>query len=300
MSNRVTEFPRPDHMLVQISDSHLLPSGRGPLNGDVDEGALLEAALRRVVEFGIAPEALIFTGDQADQGEEGSYQRLRALVDPVAEELGAKVIWTMGNHDDRRAFRHGLLGLEPTLEPWNDVVMLGGLRVIVIDSTVPGRGWGQVTPTTLEWLQAILAIPAREGSILAIHHPPMPTVQDMAATVELRDTESLAAVLRGSDVRSIIAGHVHYTTFATFAGIPVIAIASSAYTQDVFTPGRGTRGRDACQGLSYIHVFRDTIMHTAYPIVAGSTVGRFIDAAETARILADEGYLIADPPPMGD
>jgi Icc protein len=41
-----------------------------------------------------------------------------------------------------------------------------------------------------------------------MHHPPIPSVQDLAVTVELREQARLAQVLRGTDVRSILAGHL--------------------------------------------------------------------------------------------
>src|SRR5690606_12457598 len=112
----------------------------------------------------------------------------------------------------------------------------GGMRVIVVDSTVPGAHWGEVPQDQLEWLSAELSSPAPEGTLLLMHHPPLPTVLDLAVTVELRDQPSLAAVLRGTDVRSILSGHVHHPSFGTFAGIPVAVASSIAYGQDLTQP----------------------------------------------------------------
>ncbi|NKF33882.1 phosphodiesterase, partial [Pseudomonas sp. BGM005] len=86
-----------------------------------------------------------------------------------------------------------------------------------------------------------LSSPAPEGSLLLIHHPPLPTVLDLAVTVELRDQAALAEVLRGSDVRGILSGHVHHPSFGTFAGIPVAVASSSAYGQDLAQPVGATR-----------------------------------------------------------
>ena len=150
---------------------------------------------------------------------------------------------------------------------------LGGLRVIVLDSTVPGEGFGGVTGEQLEWLAEVLATPALEGSILALHHPPVPCVQDMAITVELRDQQQLAPVLAGSDIRAIIGAHLH-STFASFEGIPVSVAAATCYTQDLFRPERGTRGRDAAQAISLIGLYEHAVVHTVLPIDRGPGVGR--------------------------
>ena len=48
------------------------------------------------------PQALVFTGDLADIGEPDAYERLKALVEPVAASaMNAQLIWVMGNHDER-------------------------------------------------------------------------------------------------------------------------------------------------------------------------------------------------------
>ena len=43
-------------------------------------------------------------------------------------------------------------------------------------------------------------------------------------------------MLAGSDVRAILAGHLHYSMSGTFAGIPVSVASASCYTMDVALP----------------------------------------------------------------
>ena len=78
--------------------------------------------------------------------------------------------------------------------------------MITLDSSVPGHHYGEITDGQLDWLRAELAVPAPDGTILALHQPPVPCIQDLAVLVELRDQSRLADVLRGSDVRAILAG----------------------------------------------------------------------------------------------
>ena len=89
-----------------------------------------------------------------------------------------------------------------------------------------------------------------EESQLLIRLPPLPTVLDLAVTVELCEQAALAAVLKGSDVRRILSGHVHHPSFGTFAGIPVAAASSSAYGQDLAQPVGATRGRMLRRGTT--------------------------------------------------
>ncbi|SDG96101.1 Calcineurin-like phosphoesterase [Leifsonia sp. 98AMF] len=294
VKTRIAEYPRPDHFLLHISDTHLLAGGE-QLYGTVDSEQHLRALLAEVEASGGRPEAIVFTGDLADRGQPDAYARLRALVDPAAERMGARVIWVMGNHDDRASFRQGLRDEIGDTSPIDDVYWLGGLRVIVLDSTVPGHHYGDVSESQLDWLAAELAMPAPEGTILAMHHPPIPSVLDLAVSVELRDQSQLREVLEGSDVRSILAGHLHYSSTATFAGIPVSVSSASCYTQDLNVPVGGTRGRDGALAFNLVHVYPNTVLHSVVPLGHYPTLD-YVDAEESARRLAEDGIRIPPAP----
>ena len=250
---------------MHLSDTHFVAGG-APLMGVVDPDGNLAQALRGLLASGLRPSAIVVTGDIADTGAADAYQRVRAMLEPVAAELGARLVWVMGNHDDRARFRAGLLDAEPSEAEVDAVHDLDGLRLIVLDSTVPGHHWGQVTPAQLEWLAGVLATPAPRGSILALHHPPLPIPVVLSQLIELREQSSLEAVLAGSDVRAIIAGHLHYSTWSSFAGIPVSAAAATCYTTDLLAPAPGLRGQNGGQAFNLIHVFPEQIVHSIVPL----------------------------------
>lgn len=285
---RTAEYPAPERILLHISDTHLRAGG-SRLFDLVDAAEHLARALAVIEASRVRPDAVVFTGDLADLGERDAYADLRALVEPFAARIGAQVIWVMGNHDDRAAFRETLLAdTLPTetgdLAPVDRVDELDGLRVVTLDSTVPGHHHGEIRDEQLIWLAGVLATPAPLGTILAMHHPPVPSVLPLAASVELRDQAGLAAVLRGTDVRAIIAGHLHYSTFATFAGIPVSVASSTCYAQDLTVPTGGTRPQDGAQAFNLVHVYDDTIVHSVVPVDAPSAL-EHIDATEAQRRL---------------
>jgi 3',5'-cyclic AMP phosphodiesterase CpdA len=289
---RTAEYPRPNHFLLHLSDTHLLGGG-GRLYGSVDSEHHLREIFAELEASGGRPEAIVFTGDLADKGEPDAYTRLREIVEPAAARLGAQVIWVMGNHDNRASFREELFGEFPSDRSVDRVYDVNGLRVITLDSTVPGHHYGQVTGDQLDWLAEELAFPAPHGTILAMHHPPVPSVLDLAVSVELRDQKSLAEVLEGSDVRSIIAGHLHYSTNATFAGIPVSVASATCYTQDLNVEIGGTKGRAGAQAFNLVHVYENTVLHSVVPVGNYPTLD-YISAEETARRLAANGVVIAD------
>jgi 3',5'-cyclic AMP phosphodiesterase CpdA len=293
MEHIEAEHPRPRHFLLHLSDPHLM-GGPQPLYGAIDSESRLAQLFQEVQASGVRPEAVIFTGDLADKGEPEAYAKLRAIVDPACEAMGARVIWAMGNHDNRAHFRTGLLDQPADDSPVDRSYYINGLRVITLDTSVPGFHHGELSGAQLEWLADQLETPAPDGTILALHHPPVPSVLDLAVLVELRNQASLAAVLRGSDVRTILAGHLHYSTTASFAGIPVSVASATCYTQDLNVPVGGSRGRDGGQAFNLVHVYEHTIVHSVVPLGQTPTVGEFVSAEDTQKRLAAAGIVIPE------
>jgi Icc protein len=298
MPRRQAEYPRPDHVIVHISDTHFL-TGEGRLYDRVDSVAQLREMLEALERTGRRPEAIVFTGDLADRGEAAASAQLAALAEPVAKRLGAKIVWGMGNHDDRAAFRSELLGGLRDDGPVDQVVWLNGLRIIMLDTSVPGEHHGELDDAQLAWLADELARPAIDGTILAMHHPPIPSVLDLAVSVELREQSRLAEVLVGSDVRTILAGHLHYSSTAMFAGIPVSVASASCYTQDLLVPEGGTRPRDGGRSFNLVHVYPTTVLHSVVPLETTEALA-YVDAEESAKRLTALGIDLPGAPVHDD
>lgn len=270
--------------LLHLSDTHLL-AGNPRLAGRYDTAANLARTLAAAEATGIRPDAIVFTGDLADLGEPEAYQALREAVEPVAERLGAPVVWVAGNHDERPALRRTLLGLEPTQEPVTGVWDLDGLRLVALDSTVPGWHHGDLDAEQLEWLRGVLSSPAPLGTILALHHPPLPSHVPLFDILELRDQRRLADAISGTDVRAILAGHLHYSTSGMFAGVPVSVASASCYTMNLARPAAEVNGMDAGQSFHLVHVYDDTITHAVVPVVDAET-GDYFSAEWVERMSA--------------
>jgi len=260
------QYPAPGHVIAHVSDTHLLAGGR-PLYDAVATEAHLAQALGQLENLLVKPSAIVFTGDLADLGEPDAYERLKAIVEPVAERLGAQVIWVMGNHDERPEYSSLLFGVEPSTEPQDRVYDIDGLRIISFDTTVPGYHHGAMTDAQLAWLADELSTPAPHGTLLAVHHPPVPTPLLWAMEMlELQGQDRLAEVLRGTDVRGILGGHLHYSTHSTFAGIPVSVAAATCYTLSLSAKDRLLSGVDANQAVNLVHVYEDSIVHSIVPM----------------------------------
>jgi len=208
-------------LLVQLSDPHI-----GATWADGDSVAGLRAAVESVRRLPDAPDAVLMSGDLADNAADGEYELVRELL----AQLGAPFYVLPGNHDHRDTLRRhfDLPGAVGT--PVQYAVDLGPLRLVVLDSTRPGEDRGELDADRLSWLDTELARAPDRLTLLALHHPPVST--GIAAWDQIglpaADRRALGDVLEGHpQVRRIVAGHVHRTMTAELAGRVVIAVPST-------------------------------------------------------------------------
>jgi Icc protein len=211
-------------VLLQLSDPHI-----GAEWGGTD-GPQPPASLSRAVDAVLAlpdrPDALVVTGDLTQNGTAEEYATVRELLEP----LGLEPHVIPGNHDRRAPLREafGLAGAGD--EHVSYAVDLGPLRLIALDSTVPGVDAGALDEGRLDWLEAELGRAPEQPTVIAMHHPPvltaMPAFDEIGLSAAGRD--GLAELLgRHPQVLRIVAGHVHRTIVAELAGRAVVTIPST-------------------------------------------------------------------------
>jgi 3',5'-cyclic AMP phosphodiesterase CpdA len=283
------QYPAPRHVVAHVSDPHLLADRLQ--YGVVDTEVGLARSLERLARLDPRPDALVFTGDLADRAEPAAYARLRAIVEPAAARMGAEVVWVMGNHDERAPYAAALFGAEADDDtPQDRVHEVDGLRIVALDTSVPGYHHGDLTDDQLAWLRDVLATPAPHGTLLALHHPPIPVPTVPAAQIiELLDQHRLADVLAGTDVRGILGGHFHFTSWSTFAGIPVSVAAATCYTMDPAPRARFVSGVDGHQAITLMHLYDDRVVHTVVPLAEAPEVTGFpADVAAAVEAMSPE------------
>jgi 3',5'-cyclic-AMP phosphodiesterase len=208
-------------LLAQVSDPHIGATWAGG-----DTVARLAAAVEAVRALPQQPDAVLLSGDLADNATDAEYKQVRELF----VRLPAPLYVLPGNHDDRRALhRHfGVPGAGG--EPTQYAVDLGPLRLAVLDTTRPGEDTGALDGERLAWLDAELAATPQVPTLLAMHHPPLTTGIPLWDELGLpaADRHALAAVIaRHPQVRRVVAGHVHRQITAELAGRPVMTVPST-------------------------------------------------------------------------
>ncbi|MEM0924122.1 MAG: phosphodiesterase [Pseudomonadota bacterium] len=200
-------------LLAQITDLHMRRDA-APLSGVLVTRPYTAAAVEAVNAE--APDAVIVTGDLTDIGAAEDYALLRAELD----RLVAPYFVIPGNHDRREVLRaafhdHTYLPKEGPLQ-W--VVEHFPLRLIGLDTVVPGHGHGEISADSLAWLDARLA-EDRRPTLVALHHPPFPTgILAMDKIMCLNGAEIERVIAKHSHVERVIAGHHHRPVQIRWAG----------------------------------------------------------------------------------
>lgn len=219
------------YILLQLTDTHILPDG-AVLSGNVDTCAYLEQAIKQIGRLAVKPQAVLVTGDLVDDGKPQSYRHFRQIFSAL--DLPLYVL--PGNHDSREHMLEAFpemaqdLHLEGT-EFIQYVVEFGGVRVIALDTLVPGKPYGELCAARLQWLADRLAEKPDQPTIVAMHHPPFNTGvlhMDQMGLVGGRE-EFMAVIAKNPQVQRVICGHVHRLCMQSFGGTLAATAPSVAH-----------------------------------------------------------------------
>jgi 3',5'-cyclic-AMP phosphodiesterase len=205
-------------LIAQISDLHIKPQGQLAY-GRVDTAKALEHCVVTLNEFKPVPDFVVISGDLADTPLVEEYDYLTRLLAPLRLPFAA----IPGNHDSREMMRRAFSGAAyafPT-GALNQKVEIGGLDLLLLDSSVPGRPDGTLDAATLQWLDGALSSLADRPALLFLHHPPFAAGIWHMDRQNLQNAGELEAIIRCHPrARLVACGHFHRATLTLFAGIP--------------------------------------------------------------------------------
>lgn len=257
-------------IIAQISDMHVRQ--KGELSYDrVDTAPFLERAITEIRQLRPRPDVVVATGDLVDGGTLGEYAEVKRLLSPLA----IPVYVIPGNHDDREALAAAFAAagyLPRAAAHLQYVVDDHPVRLIGLDTLVPGQPHGDLCAERLAWLAERLAEVPDKPTILMMHHPPFRAGIGHMDSKGLVGCDALARILRQyKNVERILCGHLHRAIHARFAGT-IASVAPSTAHQVVLDLRPEAPSDFVMEPPAYqLHVWwpeTPLVTHTAY-------VGRF-------------------------
>lgn len=217
-------------MLIQMTDTHIRAPGVLTYRR-IDTSIYLRQAVDKVLSLNLPIEGVVLTGDLTDFGRPEEYAHLRDLLNPLMERYPVHLV--MGNHDERgalKAFFEGLASLQ--MEPYIQyATSVGRMRLVVLDTTVPGMHHGELCEQRLSWLSDALADANGTPTVIALHHPPFDTgIGPMDRNGLLKGRDALAEIVsKHANVQRVICGHMHRAIQVGFGGTVAMSAPSVAH-----------------------------------------------------------------------
>ncbi|MET9762328.1 metallophosphoesterase [Streptomyces sp. NPDC006372] len=237
-------------VLAHISDLHLDGSPRATERA--------ERVRDRLWELPGRVDAVLVTGDIADNATEPEYEEAARLLGLRDGDAPFPVLTCPGNHDNRAPYRKALLGRPGAEGPVNSAHVFDDGAVLMCDSSIPGSDEGELDEETYDWIETTLdelddGLPA----LLAFHHPPVPLHHPLPDSYPLRHPDRLAGLLeRRPGIAGLITGHAHTAAATSFAGRPLVVGPGVTWTLRLPWEGERAADRDAPPGLAF-HVLDD-------------------------------------------
>ena len=196
-------------LICQLTDLHVRPVGA--LANQVSEtNTLTERAFNAVAKLPDRPDLILITGDLTESGRPAEYQNLAAML---RRTLNRPVHVIPGNHDHRETLRAELGHLPGVTTDPNFVqytIEDHPVRIVMLDTLVPGAPHGELTGGRLDWLDQTLAAQPTRPTLVAMHHPAFVTGIPHMDRIALRDAHVFTNVMtRHRQVERIICGHHH-------------------------------------------------------------------------------------------
>ena len=204
-------------LIAQISDLHIKAPGRLAYRR-VDTAAALERCIETMNDFKPSLDLVVISGDLTDSGSEREYQHLAGML----SRLAVPFVAVPGNHDAREPMRAAFPDRPYAFPsgPLNQRLEVGGLDIILLDSSVPAQPHGELDGPTCNWLEETLVRAPNRPALLFLHHPPFATGIWHMDRQNLRNAGDLSSIVkRHPRLQLIGCGHVHRATLALFAGV---------------------------------------------------------------------------------
>ena len=251
-------------LVAHVSDLHVMAEGEMAY-GIVDTTPMVERAIAHLSK--LSPTVVVITGDLVHNVQKAEYIRLKQILN----QLNMPVYLLPGNHDSRELIRETFT--EHTYLPPADylqyTVEAYPLRMIMLDTNVPGEGRGELDSDRLTWLDHQLSEQPNRPTLLFMHHPPFTTGIDLMDGFGLSGHQDLARIVQKYDcIERIGCGHIHRPIQTRWAGTLAYTVSSPVHQVSLDFAASSQAATFVMEPPAYtLHLWRSAtglVTHTQY------------------------------------
>lgn len=218
--------------ILQLTDPHLYLDP-DTVTAGINNYQSFTACLQQALSEDIRCDLILLSGDLVNEVKPEIYQNIYKLL----QQTGIAFVCIAGNHDvtdeldthlpfsERRFVSH-----EPNpMLLSNHCLALNEWRLLLINSSVPGKIYGAVGNKNLNWLSQNLAN-SHHPVIIAMHHHVLPMDSAWIDQHLIQDNEDFWQLIESQPVvKAVVSGHVHQKFESQRAGVKVYATPSTCY-----------------------------------------------------------------------
>jgi Icc protein len=205
--------------VLQLTDPHLMADASGELLG-VNTRNSLSAVIEHVLQVHGQPDLILATGDLAQDSSREAY----LVFGESLNVFSCESAWLAGNHDDAGLLRE----VAGEYQADHRCIVQGGWQIILLDSSVPGKVFGRLAQSELDFLEQSLSQHPELPTLITLHHHPVNIGSDWMEKIGLENRDAFWQIVdRFPQVKIVLWGHVHQKHDLTRNGVRLLATPST-------------------------------------------------------------------------
>lgn len=218
--------------ILQLTDPHLYYD-RNKGTAGINNHKSFMACLNQALNESIRCDLILLTGDLVNEVKPEIYDRIYKIL----SDTGIAFACIAGNHDvtdelgadlpfDQRHF----IAHQPDKRLLSrHCILANNWKILLIDSSVPGKIYGRVNDKNLNWLHQNLCT-NHNPVIITMHHHVLPMNSSWIDQHITKDADSFwRLVEQYPTIKGVVSGHVHQHYMCQRAGVYVYTTPSTCY-----------------------------------------------------------------------
>ena len=215
-----------DLIFCQISDPHFMNKGEKIFN-QIETYSQFVKVIEYCKNLNPNPDFFIMSGDLIHDNPIYYHEYIK-----LCNQLNKPYYLMMGNHDLRKNLRDHIVKKELIDSSGfiNFVINHNSLKIICLDTAIEGSVEGELTKSSLDWLEGELKKDLDKNTIIFMHHPPIKIGSVLFDDIICKNGNVFLSLIgKYENVSKIIFGHVHCTYSQILENLDLISCPSSSF-----------------------------------------------------------------------